>query len=127
MRNAGCRGEGEQDAQQRSATGKEQALRQQLADEPLAAGAQSRANCHFPLPRRSARQHQAGEIRANNQHDHAYCACQDQQRGADLAADVFRQGGQPGVKAISPRVLICNLVAKNVRFGLCAAECRPRF
>jgi hypothetical protein len=62
----------------------EQAFGQQLADESQAAGAERRAQCHLAPSREAARQHQAGDIRADDQEDHADRARHDDEHGREL-------------------------------------------
>jgi hypothetical protein len=55
------------DAEQPARRGKQQRFGQHLPHQPQPPRAQRNAHCHFPLPRRPARQQHTGDIRARQQ------------------------------------------------------------
>ena len=75
-------------------SGEQQALDQQLTDDAAAAGADGEPHRHFSLPRRRAREQQAGDVRARNQQHEPDDAHQHVERLAvDLAQ--IRPPGAP--------------------------------
>jgi hypothetical protein len=113
-------GEGEKQAERRTTTRKQDALREYLANQAGFAGSERGADGNLFLARGPARQQQVGEIRADNQHYHADGAREQKQRRAKASAHIAREKAKLWRKTVALGVLASDLIGKNVEFRLSA-------
>ena len=117
-------GEGQQDAGDAAADGQQQALGEQLADQPLAAGAHRRADGEFLAAGEGARQQQVGQIGATDQQHAERGAEQRGEQHARTPGEFVAQGVDAGADVfvlLGPGALHGG--GDGVHFGLGGLEC----
>ncbi len=104
------------DGQQASEEAEQQAFHNHLRDQAGTAGAQGFADGELALPRRSARQHQVGQIGARQQQDQSDRGQQDHQIAPQFFAHVLHVNREDiGAKSgIQRRVLLFQPLADDV-------------
>ena len=109
----------------------EQALRQQLPDQPRSPGSQRLANGDLGLPSAGARQEEVGDVHAADQEDQPDGAEQQNQRLADVAHDRFLERHQsnrpPALRRVIGGILLLQARDQRVEPALRRRQRQPGF
>ncbi len=93
--------EGEPESDDRAERGDHERFREELADDPSAAGAERRAHRHLARARRASPEQQIGDVHAGEQEQQRGCGEDDEQRRPEIADDLrderTRDEGAAGV------------------------------